>query len=753
LTVSGADVQAWIDGEQGRGNIALSLRDDVIGIDVDAYAGKDGGQSLAELTARAGGPLPHTWVSTSRADGVSGIRFYRATCPAGRVWIDQPGGTGRGIEAIHRGHRYAVVWPSVHPNGQTYVWHVTDPGLTDFPVSGPLTAGPGCWLAMDGAPAVVGLPRLPAAWVEVLSRPGEVAEGSAAGHAETLAQVDRWPTDDVECGPVRAAINHASASMLRADREALHPTANASVWSLVCLAHEGHRGAREALATHYALFLRARGDVRGEGREKAAREWWRMVRGAVGKAMVRYPGGPAPVCPCLSMLFDPGVAPAAQEATSVDTLRRDVAGQVNVTSNVTGVTPAFGAPAMALDEERPAAAVEVPDEGPVSDPERPPSLRDRVLDLAGLRKLRRPAPLIKGVLHLDSESWLIGPPGGFKSFVALDWACHVATGQAWRGRRTHGGGVLYVVAEGVAGFRARVDAWALSHGVEPDRLSVLPVAVQANGGTMYGMPQLGQQWYELCAIAAEDRPALVVLDTQARMTVGLEENSATSMGLWVAAVGMLRQASGACVLVVHHTGRDGRDARGSSALDGAQDMEWKVSRIGDDGKTLKAKLRCDKSKDASDDLSFTFDMRVIEVGVDDDGDPVTSLVLGDDVSVDESSGIGAVKAIEREASWLSNAQWIAGVLELMAPDEAGLTIAECRRMVQEAQRRGGVEVMTESVFRATVWREVKSGRLIKPTPARVALAEPPETEVSAAGAFMESLVRQCGDLSDNVEQA
>ncbi len=62
---------------------------------------------------------------------------------------------------------------------------------------------------------------------------------------------------------------------------------------------------------------------------------------------------------------------------------------------------------------------------------------------------------------------------------------------------------------------------------------------------------------------------LVVLDTQARVSVGLDENSAKDMGALIAAAEQLREACRACVLFVHHEPRVGENLRGSTALEGA----------------------------------------------------------------------------------------------------------------------------------------------------------------------------------------
>ena len=114
----------------------------MIGIDVDDYGDKHGGKTLAELEIELG-LLPETVISTSR-EGVSGIRFFRV--PAGLKWPSQ---AGPDVEIIRHGHRYAMVWPSVHPEGREYVWAGK--------VNGHLP------------PTVAELPELPPEWVQHLT--------------------------------------------------------------------------------------------------------------------------------------------------------------------------------------------------------------------------------------------------------------------------------------------------------------------------------------------------------------------------------------------------------------------------------------------------------------------------------------------------------------------------------------------------------------------------------------------------------
>jgi hypothetical protein len=212
-------------------------------------------------------------------------------------------------------------------------------------------------------------------------------------------------------------------------------------------------------------------------------------------------------------------------------------------------------------------------------------LRAALLDSAGLDSLPVPEPLIDGLVYRDSLCWLHGKPGHCKSFVALDWACCVAAGLPWLGRPVTQGPVLYVIAEGTSGLHARVRAWE-DRAREQTTVRFLPVAIQ-----MLRIDDVEA----LAVLAAEMKYALVVIDTQARVTVGAEENSAVDMGRLVDAAEKIRVASGACVMFVHHEARAGDNMRGSTALEGAATT---ILRVEKDGSRLQ--LTNPKQKDAAE---------------------------------------------------------------------------------------------------------------------------------------------------------
>jgi hypothetical protein len=229
--------------------------------------------------------------------------------------------------------------------------------------------------------------------------------------------------------------------------------------------------------------------------------------------------------------------------------------------------------------------------------------------------------LVKHILPIDTQGQINGQPGTFKSFIALDLALHIAAGRPdWHGHRIKRHGlVLYMAAEGGRGIRRRIRAWSIRHQVPADqiRLRVLPRAVQAYEGN---------EWSTFVAASQRLPPVLVIVDTQARVTVGAEENSARDMGVVVKRVEELREATSACVLLVHHQGHAGGRGRGSSAVWGANDFELALTRP-DDRTKREVSVEVAKQKDDEDGQSINFDMVTVELGeYDEDGEPVTSLV-------------------------------------------------------------------------------------------------------------------------------
>jgi Bifunctional DNA primase/polymerase, N-terminal len=107
-----ADVAYW-SAAHPLGNTAVRPPAVAVGLDVDAYDGRAGARTLAVWEARYGA-LPPTVRTTSRSDGVSGIRFFRvpALTFISQLVAEIDGVAESNVEIVQACHRYALVHPT-----------------------------------------------------------------------------------------------------------------------------------------------------------------------------------------------------------------------------------------------------------------------------------------------------------------------------------------------------------------------------------------------------------------------------------------------------------------------------------------------------------------------------------------------------------------------------------------------------------------------------------------------------------------
>ena len=265
-------VVRWIT-EDGNRNLALRLPNGVIGIDVDAYPTKRGGETL-RVAEQAWGRLPSTWRSSSREDDpLSGIRFYRVpdgTRLAGVVKIEDGRAValeagsedgGADVEIVQHHHRYALVAPSIHPEGRTYNWWRPD-GSRRRP-GGPL-------------PRPGELPELPERWLLALSVPG--ANSPQASRTDRRGRgPDEILTEGEACATVARILGDATVRCVGGSR---HDYVRDDVMRLVRLGEQGHSGVEPSLRALRGAFVAAVGPDRDGGPAEAEQEFARMVDGA-----------------------------------------------------------------------------------------------------------------------------------------------------------------------------------------------------------------------------------------------------------------------------------------------------------------------------------------------------------------------------------------------------------------------------------------------------------------------------------------
>ncbi|UVT31250.1 DNA primase/polymerase [Gordonia phage OtterstedtS21] len=240
-------VEAQLAKAPQRANIGIWVGPDIICLDIDHYVKDEGtdkekryvGHDEYLKLAEELGPLPDTYITTARSDGKSGIHWYRM--PEKYInretlnnTINLSGKAASNIDVVHRGYRFAVVGPSIHPE-------------TDSPYR---TYAPG--VAPDGKSfeatdpfSTEDLPYLPEPWIKFLSKDyTEYSEVDMDMSMQSDKIID-WYRDRMPkgkpCSQVKKSLKYALKEL--SERADGHEVLTAADWNLLSLGSEGHPGA------------------------------------------------------------------------------------------------------------------------------------------------------------------------------------------------------------------------------------------------------------------------------------------------------------------------------------------------------------------------------------------------------------------------------------------------------------------------------------------------------------------------------
>lgn len=239
--------------------------------------------------------------------------------------------------------------------------------------------------------------------------------------------------------------------------------------------------------------------------------------------------------------------------------------------------------------------------------------------------------LVKGWIERNSIGVLFGPSGSYKSFLALSWGLHIAAHKDWNGFPVKGGPVFYIAGEGHNGLARRIKAAQIAYDLDMDAKSFHVSDAPVSIGEPHSARAVADAVYELSKRTGQT-PALVIIDTLARNFGVGDENSTKDMGAFIHGADALIRARLKCVvLIVHHTGHEGKRERGNSALKSGVDFRYGIQR---DGETKSVLVTNPKMKDSTERPEERFTARevVIQEGVSTNGEPysITSLALDRD---------------------------------------------------------------------------------------------------------------------------
>ena len=225
--------------------------------------------------------------------------------------------------------------------------------------------------------------------------------------------------------------------------------------------------------------------------------------------------------------------------------------------------------------------------------------------------------VIDELIPLKGIVLLWGPPKCYKSFWVLDAFFHVAKGWEYRDRAVQQGEIMYCAFEGKHGYPKRVEALRRHYQLEPT--DQVPLTVMSGRTDLIKDHTLLIK--EIRAELIGDRPIAVVLDTLNKSFVGSESKD-VDMAAYIRAAEAVRDAFDCVVVIVHHCGWDESRMRGHSSLRGAIDAEISITREGEIVVAIVEAMR-----DGPEGVQIVSRARIVEVGEDKGGRPLTSLVI------------------------------------------------------------------------------------------------------------------------------
>jgi AAA domain len=262
--------------------------------------------------------------------------------------------------------------------------------------------------------------------------------------------------------------------------------------------------------------------------------------------------------------------------------------------------------------------------------------------------------LVKNLLPRVGLVVIWGPPKCGKSFWTFDLLMHAALGWEYRGLRVKPGPIVYLVLEGHDGFRRRIEAFRREHpGSDDAPFYLMFIAIDLIRDHKALIESIVAQLPEGV------KPAAVAIDTLNRSLSG-SENKDEDMAAYIRAADAVRNAFDCLVPIIHHCGHNGERPRGHSSLIGAVDVQIAVRR--DDDENIIATVEF--AKDAPGGLEIVSRLAVVDVGVDEDGDAMTSCIV-------EPVGDASAKKAVKEATRLTKGAKIALRALHEAIDELG----------------------------------------------------------------------------------
>lgn len=210
---------------------------------------------------------------------------------------------------------------------------------------------------------------------------------------------------------------------------------------------------------------------------------------------------------------------------------------------------------------------------------------------------------VTGWKKLEGLGVIYGQQSSGKSFAALDLAHAVAKGNPWGGLKTVPGCVLYILAEGVQGFRKRLRAYHLHNNITEVSVSIL-AADAADTPCIDNAVDVNDLIY---LVNKKGDVSLIIFDSLYFST----KSEVYDMGLIITNCKKIQEQTGASVLLISER-----------QLFGSWDFEIEVKAKGH-----ARSMTVRQPNLGSEPQEFGFKLVKVVIGTDDDDEPVDSCIV------------------------------------------------------------------------------------------------------------------------------
>jgi len=252
---------------------------------------------------------------------------------------------------------------------------------------------------------------------------------------------------------------------------------------------------------------------------------------------------------------------------------------------------------------------------------RPEALIDKRVEVANPLKKRFTFETMDDIFEGEDEKYLIdgwipetgvglfyAKWGSFKTFIAFDWALHLAFGMKdWHGAALPGEPcyVLIIAREGRSGFRRRVDAFMKHHSLTERSKHIVFMRSPISFLDDRGFEELKAEIEKLKLPFK-----LAIVDTVGRALPGADMAKEQPITMFMERLQQLGEITGGVSVGVHHENKSG-DVNGSMYFQNNSDFMINSTR---DGTNLGGRLTCVKQKDGNDNWSRDFTLTKVDLG-------------------------------------------------------------------------------------------------------------------------------------------